>query len=105
MGLGESVTIGGGVGVLAAQNTETSGSSFGLKNSSRHVESVRVSSSNAQVAAPSSTAKRVVSLLTSTSICEGMLKSEIGRQAGVKSSYECSCAVNRRVPSRKVTCR
>jgi hypothetical protein len=104
VGFGVIVTIGGGVDVLAVQIIETSGSSSGLKSSSRHMGSVSVSSSKAQVAAPSSTAKRMVSLMTSISIIEGMLKSEMG-QAAVKSSYECSCAVNRRIPSRTVTCK
>jgi hypothetical protein len=90
--------------VLLMQNSVTFGSSPGLKSISRHVASVRVSSSNAQVTAPSSTARRVVSPLTSISTREGMLKSNT-EQIGVKTSYECSCAVNRMVPARKVTCR
>ena len=90
MGLGKGVIMGGGVAVLSTQNSDISGFSLGLNSISR------------QVTAPSLTAKRVVPSLTSTSICEGMLKSDMG-QMGVKSSYECSCAVNRRIPSRKVT--
>jgi hypothetical protein len=104
VGGGERDIVGAGAAVLATQNSNTSGSSLGLTTISRPVGSVSVSSSNVQVAAPSMTARRVVSPLTSILICEGMLGSDT-EQAGVEISYECSCAVNRRVPSRSVTCR
>jgi hypothetical protein len=104
VGVGERFTVGSGVAVMLTQNSVISGSSPGRKSTSRHMGSVRVSSSNAQVTAPSSTVMRVVSLLTSISTCEGMLTSNT-EQKGVKSSYESSCAVNKMVPARKVTCR
>jgi len=102
--LGERVGVGEGTTVLAMQNSVTSGSSPGLTYISRHVGSVSVFVSSAQVTAPSSTARRVVSPLISTLILEGTLKS-VTEQAGIMNSYEGSCATNRRLPSCNVICK
>jgi len=104
VGPGEGVGVVGEAAVLNVQNSVISGSSPDLMYTSRHAGSVSVSVSSAQVTAPSSTVRRVVSSMISILIREGTFRS-FTRQAGVTNSYEGFCATNRRLPSCSTTCK
>jgi hypothetical protein len=75
LGAMEEVKV-GGVSATAMQESVICGSCPGLRNISRHTETVNVSSSVVQATAPSSIPTRTVSPLTSISTCEGMLRSD-----------------------------
>jgi hypothetical protein len=85
--LGEGVRVAKepSVSVAGTSNSVTTGSSPGLAYISLPERRVRVSVSSAQVTAPSSTARRVTSLVTSLLIRVGTFRSSTG-QAGITSS-------------------